>query len=315
MLSNVEIYSRFARATAMAGQANNTALFNTATKGGLVLEAGNSEGSFENKSSFKRLQGLVRRRNAFGTGNVASIGFEGLEETMVRVAAGTPPVDLTPDDFAWINKDPKEAGVMVGKQLAEETVGDMVNAAVLSLKTALLATAAVYYNYAGTGKLNLLALNSGAAKFGDRAGAIKCWLIHGTPMHDLFAGALTNANQLFKSDTVNVWQDGFGRTFVVTDHPQLANNGTFYTIGLTAGAATVRQNDDFISRVAPILGKENIQEQYQASWSYMMGLKGFKWDALNGGASPNDSALGSSANWDQYAESHKDLPGVIIASQ
>lgn len=313
-LTNLQIFNKYSRKTIMGAMAQNTALFNAGTKGCLQLFAGNAEGSFEDMAFFKRLSGLVRRRDPYGTGDVSPIGFESLLDTMVRVAAGTPPVDISQGQFDWINTPPEQIAAMLGKQVTEETVKDMVNTAILGLKTALLATAAASYTTGNAANLNLGVLNEGAALFGDRSQALRLWLIHSKCMHNLFGAAITNTNNLFKSDTVNIVEDGFGRTFVVTDSPSLKNGAAYYTIGLTEGAAIVRQNNDYRQAVTTTAGKENIQDLFQAEWSWSLGIKGYKWDKLNGGEAPNDSAIGSAGNWDQYAESVKDVAGVIITT-
>lgn len=319
-LSSLQIFDRFLRKVTMGAQAQNVALFNQFAQNALVLEAAQgAEGDVEHVASFKRITNLVRRRDPTSTSAVSAVSLESLVETMVRVGAGTPPIDLSPDQFKWINTKPELVAAMVAKQIAEDTIADMVNAAILCAKTTLLATAAVHHDYGSTGKLNELALNEGSAKFGDRAQAIRCWLIHSRPMHDLYSVAITNTSKLYTSNNVKIVQDGFGRVFVITDAPALMDNPSaptrYYTLGLTEGAALVRQNDDFTSNIDTSNGLANIVSTLQASWSYGVGVKGFSYDKATGGAAPNDAALGSSANWTQYAQSHKDLAGVIVTSQ
>lgn len=313
-LTNLQIFNKYARKTIMGAQAQNTALFNAGSKGTLQLIGGNAEGSFDDMAFFKRLTGVVRRRDAFGSGAVSPLTIESLLDTMVRVSAGTPPIDISPGQFDWINTAPEAIAAMVGKQIAEDTVLDMVNTAILGIKTALLNTAAASYTAGNAANLSLSVLNATAAKFGDRAQAIRAWLIHSKPMHDLYGAALTNGQNLFKSDTVNIVEDGFGRVFIVTDSPSLVNGGAYYTIGLVDGAAIVRQNNDFRSNTETTNGDENIASTFQAQWSWSLGIKGFAWDKANGGASPNDSAIGSAANWDIYAQSVKDVAGVIATT-
>jgi hypothetical protein len=62
-------------------------------------------------------------------------------------------------------------------------------------------------------------------------------------------------------------------------------------------------------------GNENISRTWQAQWSFNLGLKGFAWDKTNGGKSPTTAALTTGTNWDKFATSNKDLPGVLVNTQ
>lgn len=317
-LTNLQVFNQYAYSTMLELLAQNIALFNAATKGGLVLRSAANQGDYTDMAAYKRISGLVRRRDAYGSGSVSAVDINHLLATSVKVAAGTPPVNIDPHFWQWIQRSPDEAGVIIGQQLAEDTMGDMVNTAIKALVAAItnVGSAVLYDGTAAT--LSLGALNSGAAKFGDRAQDLQCWLMHSKPLFDLFGAALTNANVLFNFGTVKVMQDGFGRPFVVSDAADLTytSSGTkYHTLGLANGAAVVEQNNDFLENVQTINGDENIKRTYQAQWTYNLGLKGFAWDKTSGGHSPSNSALGTGTNWDQYAASIKDTSGVLVNSQ
>ena len=107
------------------------------------------------------------------------------------------------------------------------------------------------------------------------------------------------------------------RLFVVTDAPALAvtTTGTIYnTLGLVEGGIVVNDNNDFNAELETITGNENIQYQYQAEWTYGVGVKGYAWDMATGGKSPTDAAIGTGTNWDLIATSIKDTAGVLIKS-
>lgn len=61
--------------------------FNAASGGAIVLQNVPTEGDFDIRASFKAISGLVRRRNAYGSGAVQSKRLEQL----LNVAAGTHP--------------------------------------------------------------------------------------------------------------------------------------------------------------------------------------------------------------------------------
>lgn len=317
-LSDLAVFSEYAYSTMTEMQDQQIGLFNAATRGGLVLQSGNHQGDYSDEAMWAKISGLVRRRNAYGSGTVAEKVLEHLTETSVKVAAGTPPVRIDPGMMKWIQRSPEEAGVVVGKQMAEDSIADMLNTAVLVYAAAIGQVANVVYDHSSTGVMSLVALNKGAAKFGDRAGAIVAWVMHSKSAFDIYGEALTNATRLFVFGNVRVIEDGFGRPLVVTDSPNLITAGTpdtYAALGLTPGAVLVSQNGDFTDNVETKNGDENIIRTYQAEWSYNVGIQGFAWDKTNGGKSPTNAALGTATNWDRYATSDKDLAGVLVKAQ
>lgn len=322
-LTNLQVFNQYAYTTFIEKINYNIALFNAATRGGLILRSQNNQGDYTEEAIYQRISGLVRRRDAYGSGAVSAVDLNQTLSRSVKVAAGTPPVNIDPHWWDWINRAPSEPGVIIGSQLAEETLADMVTvaikatvAAITNADSVLGAGTLIYDGTAGNGSLNTL--NSTAAKFGDRANQILCWLMHSKVLFDIFGAALTNANQLFTFGTVQVVQDGFGRPFVVTDQTDLTytSSGTKYqTIGLSAGAVVIDRNNDYLENMETKNGFENLVRTWQAQWSYNLSLKGYAWDKNNGGASPTTAAIATGTNWDKYAASIKDTSGVIANTQ
>jgi hypothetical protein len=292
--------------------------FNAASRGTIVLRAGANQGDFDETAFFKKLSGLVRRRNAYGSGAVAEITMEHLLDTSVKVAAGTAPVRLDPGQYDWIQRSQEEAAAAMGQQLAVDALADMLNTAIASTRAALSQVAAV--NFDGTaGTMTPSALNSTARLRGDRSQEIVAWICHSKQVHDYYGDNLANAERLFTYGTVNVVADAFGRVFVITDSPSLINTtpapDEYHVLGLAPNAVVVDQNNDFNSNFETKNGDENIIRTYQAEWSFNVGIQGFSWDKTNGGKSPNDAALALATNWDQYSTDNKDLAGVMLTCQ
>lgn len=318
-LSDLQVFSEYVYSSLSEVIAQQIELFNAATQGGIILKAAANQGDFSDVATWAKVAGLVRRRNAYGSGAVAAKELEHLLDTMVKIAAGTPPVNIPPSMFTWIQANPQEGGAVIGQQLAGDMLGDMLNTALMCYVAALTGETEVVYDYSATGTPTLPVLLSGSAKFGDRADALRCWVMHSKSLFDIFGTSLANTAALFSFGTVNVRQDGFGRPFVVSDSPSLVNatpNPDVYRIaGLVAGAIMVEQNNDFDDNLETANGDENIQRTYQAEWTYNMGIKGYAWDKTSGGKSPNDAALATANNWDRFATSHKDTAGVLILAQ
>ena len=318
-LSDLAVYSEYAYASMTEVLRQRIDLFNAVTGGAITLRSAAHQGDFSDVAFFAKISGLVRRRNSYGSGSVGEKKLAHLVDTMVKVAAGTPPVRLDPGQFKWIQQNPEVAGAALGQQLAVDTMADMLNVGLGASYAALSAQSAVVYDATGNTSpedtLSFSNLNNGQAKFGDQASTISAWVMHSKPMFDLYGKNLTNAAQLFTYGNINVIRDPFGKLLVMTDSPNLVITGTpnnYAVLGLVPGAVIIDQNNDYTANEEAKNGDENIIRTFQAEWSYNVGVRGFAWDKTNGGKSPNDAALLTATNWDKYGTSHKDLAGVVV---
>lgn len=320
-LSDLAVFQEYVQTSMTEMQDQQVDKFNAATRGGIILTSAAHQGDFSSTAIWAKISGLVRRRNAYGTGTVAQKTLEQLVATSVKIASGTPPIEINPGMFKWIQKSPEEAGVVIGKQLAEDNMADMLNVGILAYRVAVGNVPACFSDKSGA-ICDLSALMSGAAKFGDRSQDIVAWLMHSKSAFDIYGQALANQNSLFVFGNIQVKEDGFGRPMVITDSPNLVvtdgvSSGidSYYQLGLASGGIIVEQGNEFTDNVQTENGDENILRTYQAEWTYQMGLRGFTWDTTTGGKSPNNAALGTAANWDRLSTSHKDLAGVLVETR
>ena len=323
-LSDLAVYSETAYKTSTEVLRQKVDLFNANAGGTLLLQSSAHQGDYSENAFFAKVTGgLVRRRDAYGSGTIAQKVMKHLQEASVKVGAGTPEMRLDPGQFKWIQQNPKVAGAAMGIQLAKDTLADMLQVALGSVSSALATQTEVIYDAtANTEAADKLPtwnnLNNGQAKFGDAGSEIVAWLMHSTQMYNLYGNNLQNAERLFQYGNVNVIRDPFGKLLVMSDAAELVEIGTgedpnvYNMLGLTPAAVLIGQNNDFDAAENTTTGDENLMRTYQAEWSYNVGIKGFTWDKENGGKSPSNAALFTSTNWDRVATSHKDLPGVIV---
>lgn len=315
---NEEVYSTF---TEVLDQ--QVELFNGATSGAIVLQGSAHQGDYSETAFFAKVAGgLVRRRNAYGSGAVAEKSLAHLIDRSVKVASGSPPVRLDPGQFKWIQQNPEVAAAAMGQQLAKDAMADFLN-------TALSATAAAYQTQAaivtdasgGTGgaeKMSLENMITAAGKLGDRQNSLVCWVMHSKPVTDFYLKQATNAERLFMFGDLLVDRDSRGRIIVQTDAPGLVVAGTpneYLSLGLQPGSIYVGANNDFTDNFENKNGDENIIRTYQAEWSFNLGVNGFAWDKANGSHSPADAALFTGTNWDKIVTSIKDIGGVLLRTQ
>ena len=194
-----------------------------------------------------------------------------------------------------------------------------------SLLLALAALVAAIGNQAGavndvsaTAGVNYSTINGAHAKFGDASARIVAQVMTGAMYHKLIGQNLTNATQLFNSQSVNI-VDILGRPVIVTDAPALysaavtspATPAKQRVLSLADSAAIVHDGSDVVTSVQTSNGKERIETTFQADYSFGLGLKGYAWDTANGGKSPTNAELATGSNWDKFATSVKSTAGVI----
>lgn len=319
-LSDLQVFSEKLYDSYLETLSYQLELFNAASQGGLVLTTGAMQGDFKTEAMWTRIPNLVRRRNVYDPTASLTPTKLGMKSTSkVKIAAGSNPVELDPYQFTWILKSPDEASMVMGKQLAEDSMADMVTTAINAFVAAIGAQATNVYD-GSAGVASLAGLNSAASKLGDRAQDILCWVMNSKSAFDIWGAAIANANNLFTFGTVAIRSDAMGRPLIITDNPALVNltptPDIYRTLGLTTGAVVIEQNDaDFHSTIVETTGKQNIGRVFQSEWTYNMSVKGFTWDTTNGGASPSDAALATATNWDKVATSHKDLAGILANFQ
>lgn len=343
-LKDLDVFARHVYLTMTEMQDQAIDKFNGATSGGLILTAGSgNRGDYDAEIIWAKIQGLVRRRNAYGSGAQTKKKLTQLVANSIKIAAGTPPVEIDPGMLKWIKKSPEEAGAVIGKQMAEDRVADMLNTAITAYIAAVGSAAGASQAFklikdistdesSGAvtptiaNQASFQALLQTARLFGDRAAALKVWLMHSNCLFDIHGNNLANKERLFTFGGVNVWDDGFGRTLVVTDSPSLVQTATggkhdkYYILGLAAGAAIVETNsDEYTDNIDTRNEDENITRTYQAEWTYNVSVQGYKFDTTKLGSamsssptSPTDAIIGASGNWSPYATSHKDTAGVIL---
>ena len=321
-LSDLAVFNEYTYSTLTEVLAQNVELFNSATDGALTLRVDAMQGDFSDTTFYAALSGIVRRRNPYADGAIAEKVLTEKINTIVKVAAGTPPIRIDPAWYAWIKRNPAEAAAVLGQQMAKQVLADMLNTSIGTVTAALSNTPAIVNDISGNqGAAALpspLALGNTAIKLGDNMSAILCWIMHSKSWNDLYGEALTNNERLFDYGNVAVSRDPMGRRYIMADNPGLMIAGAttkFHLLGLTEGASEITQNDDYFENWSTTNGNENIHRTFQAEWSYNVGVKGFSYDKANGGHAPTDATLMAAASWDQTVTSLKDGPGVMLVSQ
>lgn len=310
-LTDMKVFDDWLQGTAVEVDAQFTELFNGATRNALRLQSGSNAGDFSDVTFFKDIPNLHKRRDPYANGAIAPVALTQEVDTSVKIAGGSFPMLYEPQQFTYILKDPREAGIAYGKILGKLMVKDKLDTAI-SASVAAMANAG--HTFTAAGNLTRGDTVQGAGLFGDRQGDIAVWVTHSKPMTDLYGENTANVQRLFNIDNINVSEDGFGRIIVMTDSASLVNGANYNTLGLVAGAVTIEDNGDLYSVTEEITGFENIRRQTQSEYTYNLQLKGYRFDKSTAGAGVTDVDIADGTKWVQNQNDVKNTAGIVVVS-
>jgi len=331
-LSDLQVFQEEAYGAMVETLHININLFNSATGGSLILAPAVHQGDLSTDTFWKRTEGLVRERDPYKKdGAVPSKELSMGTRTSVRYASGTPEMRMDATWMNWIQRSPIEAGIIFGRQLAEQRLRDQLYTALgiyvgaMKLQTNMVYDHAAAVGAENNGKACLQAMLRGQAKFGDQSSLVNCWVMTSKSQVDIYEQTMANAEKLFVFGNIIVNADAQGRPIIATDADPLffagvdgVEGGTddrYYLCGLTNSAVVLEPNNDWNEASNKVTGNENIKSTYQAEWSEQVGLKGFTWDDANGGKNPTRAKLQTGTNWDKVVEDDKALAGCLVITK
>jgi len=317
-LSQMEVFNAYYMPAAIETLAQEVRKFNEASNGAFRMSTEGFDGSFLQTSFFKNIAAAKRRVDRFAPqATVTPIDLTQDKHVSVKVAGGIGPVRFEPSQFTWLQKPTVEGVEVISRQIAEMLLEDQLNTAIAALVAAIgnqgaLATVDV----SATGALTQATLNNSHALFGDNSGRMVAQIMSGPSYHEFIGQNINNQNQLFVAGNVRVI-DILGKISVVTDSPALfsaaagGDPAKRRVLSLVEGAATVMDSNDVITNIETKNGQTRIETTLQMDYTYGLGLKGYAWDAANGGESPMDVELETGTNWRKVESSIKHTAGVM----
>lgn len=297
----------------------NADAFNAASAGALSVISRLHRGDYMEQSIIKSISSLITRRDITSVSAASDLKVEQVLERAVKLNRKIGPVAQTLDAWRKIERTGEELSYVIGEQSGPAMAVEMLNTLVSILSAAISTESGLTHDYSASGTLTHSEMIKGLAKFGDAADRIVCWVMHSKVYYDLVGNAVSD--NIFDVAGMSVKQGitpTLGRPVVVTDSANLITSGTpdvYDTLGLVvnAGAAMESEQRELVSDV--VTGLENLVGRIQGEYCYTALVKGFQWDATNGGVNPTDAALATATNWDKWASDNKQLPGILIKSQ
>lgn len=302
--------------------AQNVDVFNAASNGAMAFVTRDIKGQYEKESFFQDMT-LINRRDPTSVSSATDTPMTQAELVGVKINDRIGPVAQTLNAFEKIGLDESVMSFLLGQMVARHKLRDYANTALLATTAALKGQTALKLDITGesTKSITATALARLLALMGDASGRIVALVMHSTIYWDLVKAAISD--KLYEEAGIVVYggtPGTFNRPVVVTDAPALKDdNGsltdTYNTLGLVAGAVECVESEGERMVAQIVTGLQNLAIRYQGEHAFNLRQKGFAWDITNGGANPNDSALGTSTNWDKVATDNKDLGGAILITQ
>lgn len=315
--------------TEMLRQFSNA--FNAQSNGAIQLTTSSKRGEAESSTFFQNIAGLISRRDPSSVTAVTDKSLPMAEMSKVKLDRKVGPVAQTYDSFRKIGivgstpDNHSESGIdlldfIIGQQTAKGVQVEMINTLLKALVTALRKTNSVKV-VDTTKKITTLGLVDGLAKMGDAAtNNVRLWVMHSAQFYALVKDQIVaNIDGVTSFAVAQASPVTLNRPVLVIDSPSLiipdgVSPGvpSYITLGLGAGAVMAEDTEDMMLATQMITGLENLSVRIQGEYSYNIGVRGFKYNLSTGGVNPNETAVGTGANWTQVVADYKDLGGVVI---
>lgn len=327
--SDFKVYNDQVRGAIVERLTQASAFFNQASNGAIVLSSESLRGDYAYESFIQNISGIVSRRDTTSTATATSLIVAMEEFISVKLNRKIGPIDQTLDAFRKVlmkADSPEALSFLIGTQVAKAMEVEMLNTALRCVRAALLTQADNTYEEPSSGTITSATINNGLFKFGDAVNQLGVLVMHSAVAKDLIGYQINPSNN--GDNIAGVVVQGanpatFGRPIIITDSTALiVDAGTssvpdnvYHTLALVPGAVAAENSESEHVVYEEVTGLENLVARLQGEYAYNIGVKGFKWDVANGGANPNDTALGTGSNWDKVATDKKDLAGVVIKTR
>lgn len=293
--------------------AQESDIFGAKTNGAFRFVTQQLKGQYEKESFLKIISGLIIRRDLTSVAAATDLAPTQDEFISVKCARTIGPVANTLDAWRKIGENSKALSFRLGQQIAKAVMVEYANAAIRAGSAAILGQSNLVQD-SSSATISHVELVNAMAKLGDASSRIVCWVMYGKVAHDLLKqGIADNVDMVAGAAIIKGSIASFNRPILMIDSAPLALAGSVYaTLGLQEGAVTINESESREIVFDLVTGLKNLVYRLQGEYAFNVGVKGMKWDVGNGGANPDDTALGTTTNWDKAATDDKDLAGVAL---
>jgi len=277
-------------------------------------------GQFVDLPYFANIASLIARRDLTGTSAPSDLDITGGEDKAVILRRRAGPVKFTEDLFIrGLRRESveQEVGRQIGNMAAKEVRERLLLVAITALDSLDTPSANAHSNdvYAATGtkeKLTLAHLYDTRMKLGDAYNRLTTVVCHSEAFADLVADTIGN----YKIENVGGFTvvtglpQAFGMRIVVVDDANLkqdnaSNYKKYRTLLLGSGALGLIYHQRLRIEAERRLDFEAPYWRVLANFDFAPHMFGMKWTSAT--ANPDNTALGTAANWDEAYNDHREV--------
>lgn len=293
----------------------NINVWNSATRGGLLMTSKDLQGHFSKVAMYKRLsESVVNEYDPRNEGTTTWTNLEQFENASVKVWRDMAIAD-TVDSFKVLLKEPNATfsqivGALTADMITKDAIETLVGALVGAIENEPKHIIGDY-----TSEVTFKDINKARFVYGDQYTDIGCILTHSDG-----AESMSNLNIDEKLDVIagytirtGEWHT-LGIPVIVSDIAALKNGANNNILLLRSGAAMV-QNSEKVTAVTQIdIDARPMKLKLKREWAFNVGLKGITYDTSKG-AYPTKATLADKTSWQITASDTKDLPCVVLKSK
>ncbi len=292
----------------------NIALWNSNTKGGLVLANKDIQGHFSKVAMYKRLsEAVIEEFDPRTKGTTTWTNLEQFENASVKVWRDYA-ISGTLDEFKVMLKEPNATfsqlvGALTADLITKDAVETLVGALVGAIQNE---TTHVLGDY--TAAIGFKDINSARFVYGDQFKNVGCILLNSNAAQGLADLNIDEKLDVVAGYTIQTgsWSN-LGIPLVISDIDALDNGTNNNILFLTSGGAMV-QNSEKVSAVTPIdIDASPMEMKLTREWAFNVGMKGISYDTTKT-AYPTRVNLADKTFWKITASDTKDLPCVLFKS-
>ena len=290
----------------------NINVWNSATKGGLVLTTKSLMGHFNKVSMYKALaETVIKELDPRVEGTTQWDTFEAFENASVKVKR-TVNIKKAVDAFRVMLKDPDATfSQLVGGLTADLITKDAIETGLVALIAAIQNDAShVLGDY--TTALDFKQINKAQFVYGDKFSKVACILVHSNTTQ-----AIVDLNIDEKLDNVAGFTIGSGKwhtlgiPVITADLSALVDGSGYNALFLTEGALMVEASETVDAFTDVDLDASPAQLRLKREWAYNIGMSGYTYDTT-AGAYPTKVVLGTPSSWVKTVSDDKELPCVLF---
>lgn len=299
----------------------NVDAFNAASGNAIRLVPQESRGNFREEAFFKEISGLIKR-------NVPETVSASTDDKLTSDDVVSPKLSWkfqvanTLDSLLRIASNQQEFSFLLGEQVAIGKLEYMLERGILAAVTCFGKSTNNYVTSTGA-TIDYDDLVDGNSKFGDQASAIRAYVGHSKQWHDLQKASFDVQVENVAGTSINAGSiPSLGKRMIMTDSSNLIDAdgastspevASYKLLGLVENGIVITEvgQDRVVNDT--VTGQGPLVERIQGEGNFLVTIKGFQYD--EDPINPNDTALGTAANWAQVATDTKSTAGFYIETR